>query len=366
MDSWRASLSVETCPSYAATVFSYAGMDEGIEFSVNPRLGTCVIDTSPVTTSTASEPMFSDFDEVADDENDIDMYTGVHRNDIASPVGSNVASYDSSSSDGSCSEGTEGDTEEEVTPPNVQIGLMTGVRLTTFTQIHRRARRWKCRGNDVQQENEKQGPPEMDIRAYAKRAMISLDLLGDFGITQMSDLSTALVKATAGYDEAAWSRPGLRQGWARRPPNGKMYGVKYINRYADEVRELFHQGENNKSEKLGPARMLEELRARYPRRYDLPSENEIRAEIGRLMGLSRKRKIDAVVATDADEENGDDVRVRKRSGRMEDEFAAFLGRLVTEDVLILPHVGLAKFSTHQGANSLHLLRSFMSRHTRCV
>ncbi|KAG3138728.1 hypothetical protein PC116_g20136 [Phytophthora cactorum] len=39
--------------------------------------------------------------------------------------------------------------------------------------------------------------------------------------------------------------PSLKQGWARRPPCGKMYGAPYIKRYEEEVAELFRQSEEN-------------------------------------------------------------------------------------------------------------------------
>ena len=80
----------------------------------------------------------------------------------------------------------------------------------------------------------------------------------------------------------------FKSGWARRPKNGHMYGAKHISRYRSEIADMFERGLTNSSEKCSAAVMWEELLTKYPGRYDLPSEQEIRQEIGRLYGLQKK------------------------------------------------------------------------------
>jgi hypothetical protein len=71
-------------------------------------------------------------------------------------------------------------------------------------------------------------------------------------------------------------------GWAIRLKKGEMYGAKYVTIFRDEIRDMFSRGEYNKAYKIGPGRILKSLRARYPDRFDLPTENEIRQEISKL------------------------------------------------------------------------------------
>ncbi|OWZ17469.1 hypothetical protein PHMEG_0008590 [Phytophthora megakarya] len=54
-------------------------------------------------------------------------------------------------------------------------------------------------------------------------------------------------------------QPERDQGWGQRPPKGKMYGAKYISMYMDEIAEMFRKSADNKSDKMGPARMVETL-----------------------------------------------------------------------------------------------------------
>ena len=69
------------------------------------------------------------------------------------------------------------------------------------------------------------------------------------------------------------------QGWARRPSHGEQYGVTYIGRYAAEIMEMFQRGVAESTNKMSPAAMLEMLERRFPGRYSLPGENEIRVLI---------------------------------------------------------------------------------------
>ncbi|KAG2811083.1 hypothetical protein PC116_g19891 [Phytophthora cactorum] len=141
------------------------------------------------------------------------------------------------------------------------------VRIVKSTQIRRRARKWKRADVPARKTNVPSNlPSERDITSYAK--------------------------TLAHCKEKRWEYrdiPSLKQGWARRPPWGKMYDARYIKRYEEEVAELFRQGEDNSSCKLGPARMLEVLIEKHPTKYDLPSDNEIRSEMSKLTRSRKKR-----------------------------------------------------------------------------
>lgn len=157
----------------------------------------------------------------------------------------------------------------------------------------------------------------------------------------------------------------LKRGWARRPKRGEMYGAKYIHLYEKGVEEMFQQGEENPSRKMGPARMLESLTALYPHIYNLPGENEIRGLITKLM--KRRRQSSEVSLRKAQFEarspvsaprtqpplrGGTDVGLSagtpqqsqpRRNRRMESSHATFLAGLVVENPSIMPKTALALF-----------------------
>lgn len=87
------------------------------------------------------------------------------------------------------------------------------------------------------------------------------------------------------------------QGWARRGKRGDggMYGTKFIPDYRPDIREYFMLGEATKGMKSTPGAMKEKLVQKYPqRKYTIPGEIEIRAEISKLIdeknaGRSKER-----------------------------------------------------------------------------
>jgi hypothetical protein len=81
-----------------------------------------------------------------------------------------------------------------------------------------------------------------------------------------------------------------RQGWAWRPNHGKVYGATYIEKYREDIQEMYNQGAMTESDKMSPAFMLEKLKLRYPGRYSLPGENEIRTEISSLFSKQKSGK----------------------------------------------------------------------------
>ncbi|KAG1680512.1 Beta-TrCP [Nymphon striatum] len=82
--------------------------------------------------------------------------------------------------------------------------------------------------------------------------------------------------------------PVFASGWARRPSQGKSYGREYIEPFKNDIDDMFMSGIEDKSNKTGPGRMLEQLRLKYPDRLDLPSESEIRQRISSLFAKYKK------------------------------------------------------------------------------
>jgi hypothetical protein len=123
-------------------------------------------------------------------------------------------------------------------------------------------------------------------------------------------------------------------GWARRPPNGKMYGAKYIHSFRDQVRVLFSQGERTSGEKLSAGRMRELLRNQNRGRFDLPSEGELHAEISRLFAMAKKRA----------REGGDNEQtITIKRFKMQSEHSNFLENLVLADFEVKPVAALTLF-----------------------
>ena len=87
--------------------------------------------------------------------------------------------------------------------------------------------------------------------------------------------------------EAHISKP-LPRGWARRPAYGIQYGPKYISIYQNDITEFFNKGKGTCAEKLSPAHMLHLLKQKYPGVFRLPSETEIRQEVGARFQKSKK------------------------------------------------------------------------------
>ena len=68
-------------------------------------------------------------------------------------------------------------------------------------------------------------------------------------------------------------------GWARRPRHGTIYGNSYIDTYKDDLAEMFDIGTKQPNLKMAPGKMYDLLVAKYPFRFDIPSETEIKTFI---------------------------------------------------------------------------------------
>mmetsp|Transcript_5379 Transcript_5379/g.12949 ORF Transcript_5379/g.12949 Transcript_5379/m.12949 type:complete len:127 (+) Transcript_5379:843-1223(+) len=81
----------------------------------------------------------------------------------------------------------------------------------------------------------------------------------------------------------------FKRGWARRKMSN-LNGQTFIRPYLREFREMFHRGELESTKKMGAAAMLEELKSRYPDRFSLPGESEIRSAISRRFKAQKNKR----------------------------------------------------------------------------
>ncbi len=184
-------------------------------------------------------------------------------------------------------------TETEVVFPQQSTGYVTGVKLTTKIQIKRRERKWRQFSSDIHiipvSATNTEVSTDRDIVSYAKRCLVDMKYSGEL-VTIDIDQLLSRMEHLNDNDGNHHQLKALKRGWAQRPPWGKMYGARYIRIYQQDIKELFERGENKGGFKFGPGRMLEELISRYPGKYNLPTENEIKTEISKLTQATRKRK----------------------------------------------------------------------------
>ncbi|GMF59788.1 unnamed protein product [Phytophthora fragariaefolia] len=285
---------------------------------------------------------------------------------------------DNDLSDASDDSGDEEDVcagEEGVILPREVVGTLTGIRIKTSTQIQK-LRRVVEKSTAQQPQNITDNVKGMNVKAYAKRKLLQLNIGGSFGdiVTRAGlsekmldickcseadktpdigiptrDVHEAIAEAdrstvgdvvmpgpdrpssSADTNICVSSTTALKMGWARRPKRGQMYGTKYISLYENEIEYMFRQGEKDPSRKMGPARMLEALIMMYPHRYNLPGGNEIRGLITRLMKRKRQFSSGATQQTQTAYAPPLDNSENAKKKRMSMVYADFLASLVSEN-----------------------------------
>ncbi|KAJ8526156.1 hypothetical protein ON010_g15023 [Phytophthora cinnamomi] len=161
----------------------------------------------------------------------------------------------------------------------------------------------------------------------------------------------------------------LKKGWARRPKRGELYGAKYVSLYEQRIEDIFREGQQEKSTKLGPACMLEALVGIYSHRLNLPGENEILGLITQIMrrrrGTNPQSSVDQALPPQLFE---DDVhagnpsvpqmgsaqnqliapgnRRRQRKEKMDPAHAKFIDEVVIENSKIMAKQPLTCFCEH--------------------
>ena len=217
----------------------------------------------------------------------------------------NIATYDEE--DDAQDEG-DIETEGDSTETEIVVGPITRARVTPNSDLIRHAARWRrtksartivvpaipenvccvCNRrfrNLVRKEQHTcvARPDRKDIVSFAVFKTHELIKRGSLKYVQQKE--AAMTKAgSSRYME-------FPSGWAKRPKRGETLGRQYIDRYANDVKELFREGYFNKDKRMGPNRIRETLRSRYPNALDIPLEGEIRMAISKLM-WKMKRGVD--------------------------------------------------------------------------
>lgn len=70
--------------------------------------------------------------------------------------------------------------------------------------------------------------------------------------------------------------PDRKSGWAKGPKVGERYGASYVERFRAELQGWFNEGRLDKGKKISSAIMVERLKAKYPARLDLPTEDGVK------------------------------------------------------------------------------------------
>jgi len=72
----------------------------------------------------------------------------------------------------------------------------------------------------------------------------------------------------------------FQPGWAQRQGNSELYGATYIEDFKDDLLQMFEKGQNNSGAKMNPGKMREQLVQKYPLKFAIPGETEIKMFIG--------------------------------------------------------------------------------------
>ena len=130
-----------------------------------------------------------------------------------------------------------------------------------------------------------------DVRSCALRAAQFLIHSNDNNITIMigSDETIPDYSRASNFE---MSEEFVRvRGWARRQPKGKMYGATYMNEeYKKICQACFYEGERDSSKKKGPSQMYEVLVQKFPHKFSIPTDCEIRSFISALIAKEKKEK----------------------------------------------------------------------------
>jgi hypothetical protein len=89
-------------------------------------------------------------------------------------------------------------------------------------------------------------PRKRDAVAYCVTKAVEMNRSGQLDVLTGADFTESSISWLT--DTRQQSR--FKAGWARRPPHGDGYGVKYANRFSDELVEMFGRGVVDKSCKM--------------------------------------------------------------------------------------------------------------------
>lgn len=84
----------------------------------------------------------------------------------------------------------------------------------------------------------------------------------------------------------------LRQGWGLRPKNGQTLGENNVEFFKPYIKRWFDMGTADKSRRMSAGLIRRGLRALFPRRYDIPSEQQIRNVLSKFVRHLKETIID--------------------------------------------------------------------------
>lgn len=160
---------------------------------------------------------------------------------------------------------------------NAATGPITGVQIATQAQERSRTARIPDTTESVNTDSSAETTSSKAFVAFAARTVVNMVKEGKITVvgTAPSPLADDSDRDTLGGDFVA--------GWAIRPSTHELRGRRYLDAFKDEIRDLFLEGERDKSLRRGAKLMLLHLQNGHPDRYDLPSEEDIRRELAKLM-----------------------------------------------------------------------------------
>lgn len=293
-----------TKATYQFRVFAHSGIGDGVLFQVDVGAGTFTHEVSEDADDDSSKGSGQDEDdEIEEDDESVGDDSDFEEEEEDSDDDSDADSLDSWLEDEDVMEelfGSEGDgvlVEPMVAsfqPENLCTGVtLEGVSKKTLDSIP--AICGICTpaaGSSTASSTDTTGPAVggevVEGRDAITMAMNMIaDELGSEGSVDIHDGQEDMAE----YQEAAtFEAPPKRGGWGRRGMLDTLYGKMYMELYKEDVDEMFERGERDKSEKMSPAQMVEQLRRKYPGRYCLPSESEVQRYVSSLVQRKNNKK----------------------------------------------------------------------------
>lgn len=82
----------------------------------------------------------------------------------------------------------------------------------------------------------------------------------------------------------------FEEGWARKRDDGKTLGTNTVSHFSKDLEVLYDGGEKDKGNKLRDAMMKASLENMYRHRYDIPTEQHIISEIGKVCRRKKRKQ----------------------------------------------------------------------------
>ena len=165
---------------------------------------------------------------------------------------------------------------------------------------------------------------ESDLVSFSLRHFVHLWETGNMGVIEGRDEGQTIdnVRQPDTGEVVMWD-----QGWAEKRKQGEMYGKNFIAEVRDDFVEMFMQGVDGKSKKMNATQMLDCLKAKYPQRWELPSEAAIGSFLSSFSASQKKARGIS----------------ESRKSKLPEEYLQFLKGLLDENPALQPRVGLQLF-----------------------